>query len=163
MNRTTQYRHTFNGLIHHIYHQQNSRCRRRKKPLPFYSSQELKNWIINNPKRYKLFNKLFKCWVKSDYRLDNRPTIDRINPLKNYSFDNIQILSYKKNVEKGNKELILTKGRAVIMMDLDDKEISKFNSIKEAAINTKSNACNIVLVCRGINKTHKFKKWKYVQ
>lgn len=148
----TKYRKTLKGLIHHSLQRQ-----KKRKHGVLYSDYDFIMWCLKNRK----LNRLYLLWRENDYRRDLRPTIDRINPLKSYSLDNIQILTYAENVRKGNGELRKTKGKKIIQYDLGGKEVERFNSIIEAQEKTGFLASNICNALKGRLKTYKMFVWKY--
>jgi len=49
------------------------------------------------------FNLLYAYWTANNCLKDYKPSIDRINSFKPYSFDNIQIMTAKENQLKGHE------------------------------------------------------------
>jgi hypothetical protein len=45
----------------------------------------------------KNFKVLYKNWVKSGYEKNFRPSVDRLDSTKGYSFDNIRLVTWKEN------------------------------------------------------------------
>ena len=76
-----------------IYHTQLRTSKKRGHPAPEYTFIELYNHIINND----LFNSLFDNWVKSGYKSDCKPSIDRINNDDHYKFSNIRLTTWGYN------------------------------------------------------------------
>ena len=58
-----------------------------------FSQQEFLNWIFNNPK----YAELHRQWKQSGYDLKLSPSIDRIDNNKDYSLDNIQVITTLEN------------------------------------------------------------------
>jgi len=131
--------------------------RQRKRGTVYYTRLEL----IAFCEKSKNFQRLFATWLTSGCQLSIRPTIDRVDPLKNYSLDNIQVLTYSENNKKGNSELIKTKGKKIIQKNDKGKIINRFNSIKEAGIILGINPTNICNALRGRLKTFKNCIWEY--
>jgi hypothetical protein len=98
----------------------------------------------------KKFKKLFKEWEERGYKYYDKPSIDRIDAYKGYTKENIQILSWKENRIKGDKEVAIKKHKPVIMLEMDGVTIlNKFSSIKEAVAKTGLNQSLISHVCNG--------------
>lgn len=132
--------------------------------MPSYSRNELKEWIFNQAKFYKLYHD----WVQSGFVSDLRPSIDRINNEKGYSFDNIQLVTWKENREnffkdlKNNKKKYFKKKRKrVLQISPDGKVIHEYDSTYEAEEKTGISNSSISRVCRGIRKTAGGYKWAY--
>ncbi len=88
----TDYGKTEKGVIRVIYKTQVKANRDRGFGSLPYLKQELANWLyLNN------FKVLYDEWVKSDYKKDSKPSVDRIDDLKGYSFDNIQLVTWFDN------------------------------------------------------------------
>lgn len=155
--KATKYRRSKNGLPMQIYSRQVNRAKKRPWLTPNYSSQKLREWMWKQPKYHKMYDE----WVNSNYRVDIRPTIDRVDPMKKYSLNNIQILTYAENSRKGNIELIKTKGVGVQQFDLGGNLVAKYDSIIEAASVNQINASNICNACKGRLKTYKMYIWRY--
>jgi len=113
---------TVNGLVSGIYSDQKRHSKDRGHHLPTYSKEELFLWITN---QYH-FELLYDNWVSSDYNRWSRPSCDRIDNTKSYTFDNLRLTSWYDNHKQGcidskngviNKQLkpvIATKGSEII-------------------------------------------------
>lgn len=111
------------------------------------------------------FEELFINWEKSGYKKDLIPSCDRLNDYKPYTLDNIQLMTWAENNQKGRDDIrngINTKySRAVIQYDLDGNFIAEYYSIR--------NACNInnlhnyplIEVCKGRRESYSGFIWKY--
>ena len=89
------------------------------------------------------------------YSEAEKPSVDRINPLVGYEFDNMQWLSWNENYYKGISEVAKKKEKPVFMYK-DGIYIGKFKSISDAQyfLGMKSNG-NISSVLSGKrNSTH---------
>lgn len=75
--------------------------------------------------------------------------MDRINPNGGYTFDNIQVMSWRKNRRKGDAEVSVKKWKPVIMCDMNGKKIKRFNSVKEATIKMRLNQGLVSETLRG--------------
>jgi hypothetical protein len=58
--------------------------------------EEFIGWAVSN----EIFLKLLKNYINSNFDFKYAPSIDRINPTKHYSFDNIQWLTVSENSSK---------------------------------------------------------------
>ena len=94
------------------------------------------------------FLKLHKAWVDNGYQSDDRPSFDRIDPDLEYTLDNIQVLTWKENSDKGRKESArLT--TSINVYDLKGKLLYSFDSFKEAAQTLNLSVGNIDSVLKG--------------
>ena len=105
------------------------------------------------------FLKYYKIWLDNDCQKDLKPSFDRIDNKKNYSFDNLQILQWKDNNLKGRKE----HSKKVNQYDLDGNFIRTFNSTIEASRAVKGYKSNISKCCKGEYKTSSGYIWKYAK
>ncbi len=88
------YDHTEKGVIRVIYKTQKANSKRRGHNTPEYTKEELKEWLYKHD-----FKKLYKVWVKSGYKKNLKPSIDRKNDFKGYSFSNIKLGTWKENMK----------------------------------------------------------------
>lgn len=82
----------------------------------------------------KRFNRLFSEWVKSGYKKQLKPSLDRINKTKPYTIQNTQMMTWGENRFKQNMERRSRKG-AVIQLR-DGVEIARYRSQREAVKQT---------------------------
>lgn len=141
LERNDQYRKTKNGFLRHCY-----ATMKHRHPVEF-TSQEFRDRYIEDPK----FNRLFEDWEKHDYKSSLVPSPDRIDCLKDYTFDNINWLTWADNRFKLRFDLVRAQARPILMVK-DGKVIKKFNGLKNAAISTKLFKTNI---CACLHERHK--------
>lgn len=65
--------------------------------LPKYTKQELKVWCFNQ----SIFHKLYTEWAKGRYYKMLKPSCDRLDNSKSYTFDNLRIVTFKENASAG--------------------------------------------------------------
>lgn len=94
------YSRSASGVIRLIYSNQKITSKKRGHTPPQYSQQQLKDWLLDNEK----FTYIYNHWVYSNYEQDLKPSIDRLDIIKGYSFDNIQVLTWAENRDKGKIE-----------------------------------------------------------
>ena len=82
------------------YHQLHSRIQEKGLGKPEYSREELTGRYLDD---YE-FKILYNNWVESGFDKNLKPSFDRINPLKGYTFDNLQVITWQQNNEKGRIE-----------------------------------------------------------
>lgn len=141
---TDRYRESVKGVLTNIY----DHLRRRNRDK---FGEELPFSLVEFQKRYekdKKFVKLYTCWKESEYQYYKKPSIDRKNPDKPYSFENMEIMTWEENRRKGEKERsrITT---SVSMFSIDGEHIADFKSIKEAVAKTGLNQSGITSCCTG--------------
>lgn len=126
------YRHTKLGLSSNIYGRQRQRSKRKGWSMPTYTLKEFRRWLFSQD----WFHILFDKWVKSGYDKMLVPSCDRINDYKPYTLDNLQIITWDENNQKGNtdqKNGINNKSsKAVIGTHIMTGEVLEFYSMIEA-------------------------------
>lgn len=135
------------------YHKQKARTRVKKLPEIGYNKKQLYDYLICNDE----FILLHKEWAESGFKKELSPTIDRINPMLGYSFDNIQIMSWGENNRKGRHSIktgLNTKTLVpVIQFDKNKNKIREYFSIAEASRITGINKSSISGCVNGRTKT----------
>lgn len=150
LKNTQKYRKTKKGVLTNIY----NHCKNRKKIN--FTLKEFHEKYMNDI----VFVRLYNEWIKHNFDIQYKPTIDRIDCLKDYSFDNIHWLSWKDNRYKQRMEFKRIRAKKNLMMK-DDIIIKKFNSQREAVIKTGLSQANISSCLNGKRKHCGGYKWIY--
>jgi hypothetical protein len=98
----------------------------RPKKIGKFTYKQFENWAVQNG-----FDKVYDKYIKIG-KQNLRPSVDRINPLKGYFLNNMQIITQKENFDKGYKEMIITNGKPVLQISKDGKIIKQWNGAIEA-------------------------------
>ena len=118
------------GVLNRFYHRQVVSSRRRSRPAPTYTFEQLAARFENDP----LFKKLFRAWVASGFKRPLTPSIDRIDCKKPYSLGNIQIMTQAENANKSYWEWKYRNVRSKPVIQIKDGvTINRFISLGEAA------------------------------
>ena len=90
----------------------------RGHPLPDYDALWLTEWLMSRDN----FKDMHTKWIESNMKSDLKPSVDRINPLKPYTKDNIQLVTWGENKKKAyNIDSIIRKDHK------DNKDLYKGN------------------------------------
>lgn len=142
-------------LVLQMYSSQKRHSKTRGHPLPNYTKEELKVWLLSQSN----FQELYDNWVYSNHEKMLIPSCDRINDDLPYSFDNLTLTTWKENKQKSHDDMRSGKlkhginpQKQVVALNLKTKEKFEFISIQQAARETKLSAANIHAVCRGTAK-----------
>ena len=153
---------TKNGILSLIYGAQKKHSKQRKHNPPSYTKQELKEWLFNQD----LFHELFDKWVASGYLKDLKPSIDRLDDYKGYSFDNIQLMTWEENRLKGYSDRKNGKNnklsKAVLQYDKSGNYINEFCSVNKAGRKTGISIGNISKCCKENRNSAGGYIWKYL-
>ena len=90
------YRRSVEGLVTTLHSDHKKRSKLRGHKQPSYTKKELHEWLLSQP----TFECMFNVWVENDYLRDLKPSVDRIDDFKGYTFQNIQLLTTRDNVKK---------------------------------------------------------------
>jgi hypothetical protein len=71
----------------------NKKARKNYMGLYILPKQEFYDWILNN----QTFHELFSVWEVSGYERKLTPSVDRIDPERGYSLDNMRIVTFSEN------------------------------------------------------------------
>jgi hypothetical protein len=91
--RQKRYRRTKKGLLSRIYHDQKRNSKNRDIVGPDYTLKEFRKKYEKDP----VFINRYEIWVQHDYLQSLRPSFDRIDCFKGYTFDNLQIVTCRTN------------------------------------------------------------------
>ena len=156
-----EYKKSIRGVVKNSLRVQRVNSVKRGHEKPNYSLDELYEFALNSD----CFNQIYSDWVNSDYDTWLKPSFDRINNEKGYSFDNIKITTRYENVKRSWQERkdckIIDRHRSVIQMNMDGNVLGVFSSISEAHRSTGVFNSNISYACSGKRKTAGGYKWKY--
>lgn len=123
LENTRRFRKTKRGVVTNLYSKMKSR-----HPVGF----DLE-WL-HDFAECKRFDRIFNEWVKSGYRKEFKPTIDRILNKKGYEKKNVQWLTWSENRYKQTMERRCRKGPVIQMQG--DKVIKVHKSQRQAVIDT---------------------------
>jgi len=151
------------GVITRIYGGQRHRSKKRGHEMPLYSKKELSDWLFSKD----LFHILFSKWENSGYDIYAKPSVDRLDDKKGYSFDNIQLMTWGENKDKSNRDRregklnSKTSHKSVLQYTKDGKFIAEYISGCEAGRQLGISQSYISLCCRGKYKSVGGYKWKF--
>lgn len=159
--RARNYAKTIKGLIYGIYRHQKCHSIERGFPVPEYTRDELYNFIISQQN----FKSLYDAWVLSNYNKDKTPSVDRIDDYGYYTIDNIQLITWRENLEncainiKSGKNRKISK--SVDQYSMDGDYIRSFFSLTEAGRVIGTHRGNIRACCKGKTSHAKGYVFKY--
>ncbi len=151
-----KYRKTIKGVIDVIYNSQKQSSKRRKHKPPAYTKDQLYEFAISS----NIFIQIFDSWASLGYQKILKPSFDRLDDSKGYSFSNFnKWMTWQENRDKGHSDMRsgkLSSGtphRSVIQMTTNGVFIAKFVSQKEALRLTGIADSSICKVVNGNRKT----------
>lgn len=140
---------TEQGVIYKLYKDSLYSCKKRKLEPPLYTHYELIDWMYENG-----FKAIYDKWVESGYDTTLKPSLDRLDDYKTYSFDNIRLITWGENRAKGHqqrREGIGKHGALCKAVDCykDGELIATYISAAKAAEELSLDHTNITKVCNG--------------
>ena len=142
---------TLDGLINRMYWQQVQRSKDRGHKPPSYTLESFKIYCLTNDG----YHNLFKDWKKSDFNFKLIPSFDRLDNSIGYSFDNIELVTWKENNKRATDEI----RKEVYQYTLDGLFIKKHKSIQHAADYAGCDRSSISRCRDGIRKTAGGYRW----
>lgn len=144
--RAVAYRRSVEGLISKTYSHQKQSSKRRGHEAPTYTKREL----LEYAKCSEEFMRLFEEWCSCGYVSYSRPSFDRLDDSKGYSFDNIQVTTWKENERKQIDKRATEMTKAVCRYSTSGELMEVYQSVSEASVamgksrrsSTISNCCN---------------------
>ena len=157
------HRRTLKGKALQIFSTQKKSSKNRNHQPPSYTKDEFIEWLLSN----EYYLRIHSEWVESEYDKLLAPSVDRLDDYKGYSFDNIQIVTWKDNLKKSYSDIRNginnKKSKTVIKCDLNGNEIEEYHSIQQAARCNGSYRQGIIRVCKGKAQTAGGFRWKYAE
>lgn len=93
------FRRSFNGRLYRMYYNMHFRVKHREsyagKGCTINDFEQFKKFCMENN-----FSQVYQDWVNNGYIRKFTPTVDRIDPSRGYSWDNIQIVSFDENMKR---------------------------------------------------------------
>lgn len=127
------YDKTEKGVIRVIYKSQIFNSKRRGYVGPEYTKKELSEWLYNNG-----FKELYDMWKNSNYDKKLKPSCDRQNDFKKYSFDNIKLTTWDNNKKNQITDIYMgrsTSGKRckkLLQLDSNKNLIAEYVSFSSA-------------------------------
>lgn len=117
---------------------------------PWYGNKGIKCNITEN--------EIKKLWFRDKAYLMKKPSIDRKDSNKDYTYNNCRFIELVENVIKCNK---LTHKKSILQFDLDGNFIREWDSAKTASLILSLFSGNITKCCKQKVKTCGGFIWKY--
>lgn len=156
-----QYRHSLFGLIKKTYKNQVEASKKRGHPSPYYTEEEFIIWFI----RQDNFPELLANWIQSGYQSKLKPSGDRLDDYKPYSFDNLRLTTWGENEQKMRDDvkggINNKKSKGCIQFSLEHVLICEYHSLRDAARATCSDSAGISSCCKGKQRKHNGFIWEY--
>jgi len=129
------------GVITTIYKtQRRNQLNRGFSDVP-YSKSELSDWMYKNG-----FKSLYDNWILNGCKKLDKPSPDRIDSLKGYYFDNLQLVTWRENLKNQAKDTYLGLGssglakcKPVLKLDKHMNVKTRFVSMASASRDYGSN------------------------
>lgn len=163
------YRRSIKGLVKAIWKHQLRNCKQRNHPVPEYTYDELFAYCTSSVN----FNTLYSNWVNSSYDKELTPSVNRLDNSKTYSFDNIEIITWKENKQKAytdirnnvlhNPTLLNGGHKPVCQYSLEGVKLNTYISVSDAARNINGIHQAISDCCKGTRPTYKKFLWCYLE
>lgn len=155
---------TRRGLVKKIYHNQRMTSKKMGRPMPAYSEDQLFDWMVDHG-----YETLWRAWTDSGHDKWLSPSIDRKDNNKNYTLDNIQLITWRENLDnyvKHNELGIQPRPdmKPVAQYTKDGQYIKTHLSAAIAAremVGHNRNVSNITAVCHGKAKTAYGYQWRF--
>ena len=135
-------------LMAQMYASQKSSSKKRSHKPPNYTFEEWCIWCNHNG-----FDKLYQCWVDSKCDKMLIPSGDRIDDNYGYSFDNLGLTTWGKNLRSiRTKTQNRTKTNNILCFTLVGETVNLFDTYVEASKETGISKDTISKVCRGLQE-----------
>ena len=143
-NRLTEY-----GVILEIYNGQRKSSRNRGHSYPSYTKEELTKWLYKHG-----FKELYNSYVKSGEDKWLRPSVDRLDDDKPYSFDNIRLGTWKDNADHKHE----SDSKPIRVLNVKTNKEVVYNTVRETLENT---FVSFTAMNKRLDTNEEFKGYKF--
>ena len=129
--------------------------------MPTYSKSELFDWVIYQSE----FESLYSDWKGSGFLKGKKPSVDRLDDYKGYSFDNIRLTTWEDNNNRSHRDMINgvnnKLSKSIKQLTLDGNVVNQYYSLMNAHRETGVDFRNIsrAALSNGVSGGY---KWAYV-
>lgn len=157
------YRQSLVGLIKKLYRNQKQASVKRNHSQPNYTEEQFMIWVITQHN----FQELYSNWVDSGYLSKLKPSGDRLDDYKPYTFENLRLVTWGENEQKARDDvkngINNKKSKGCVQITLDGEVVAEYHSLSKAARITNSDSAGISSCCQGKQNTHNGFIWKYTE
>lgn len=158
---SNNYKKSKEGLIRRILVQQKRSSKMRLHSQPEYTLNQFREWFYSQEN----FEQLYINWVSSDYDKNLTPSVDRLDDLKPYIFENIRLVTWKENRDKSYKDKLegVTRRDMKTVYQYDDNLdlVREFHSCTYASKQVGVTQSNLSICCRNFPKKFLGFYWSY--
>ena len=119
------YKKTKKGMTCLMYCGQRSTSRTLGLQMPKYSLSDFRKWCYGQTN----FDRLYNNWSKNGYKRDLKPSADRLNTKKGYSFNNIRLITFRENYMIG-RDIACRKSKSKQFIEKMRKSLTGRNMLK---------------------------------
>ena len=150
--KITDIYHSKYGLITTMYKGQKRCSKLRNHSMPDYSKEELETWVFSQPN----FDELYQAWVDSDFKTMQKPSCDRLDDYKPYTLDNIRLVTWEINKNRGHTDtkngINNKRAKPVLQLTREGIVFAEYHSARHAARITGINQGHLSACCCGNNR-----------
>lgn len=147
---TSKYRLSKKGKSASLYRGMKRNSKKRGHLPPFFTLEEFREWLFEQ----SLFHTLYEGWVRSGYNKWLAPSCDRIFESIGYTFDNIELMTWRENCDKNDRRYgALRRKVRIRQLKLNGDFIKEHISINSAAKELNIVQPSISMVLSGKLKT----------
>lgn len=143
LKNTQKYRKTKKGVLTNMYNHMKNRHK------VDFTLKQFHSMFLEDRKFINLFNN----WVKSNYNIQLKPSLDRTNPRKHYHRDNISMMTWAENRFKQSSYDGKLGRKPAVLQILGDKVIERYESQRVAVQKTGLSQGCMSMVLNGKRKT----------
>ncbi len=136
--------------------QKSSNIYRGHGPMPYTHDQFVERYL-DDPE----FLRLFRVWRAGGCKQHDIPSFDRSDVSRGYALDNLRLMTWGHNREKGKSEQFITQGTSVYQLDVQGDPLKEFVSMTQASRIVGVSANSIGKCCRGERTQAGGYGWRY--